>query len=137
MAQLQGFDTCFLCNERPETNDHFWTCSESVIILRPIFIKYWSILRSLIYANLDHTKIASLAIDFNLPIFTWTSEPTVSIQDIPDLYCLLINLVPDTLVAVFKQAQIGKSTYRKLLLSFLANLHRDIYESLWRRRSVA
>ncbi|CAG8499134.1 7101_t:CDS:1 [Rhizophagus irregularis] len=59
------------------------------------------------------------------------------IIDIPELYCLLINFIPTSLTYLFKAAKISKDITKKILLKFLFDLHKDIYESIWKLRAIA
>ncbi|PKB94059.1 hypothetical protein RhiirA5_439656 [Rhizophagus irregularis] len=73
---LKGFDTCFLCSNSTETNEHFWICSESINILKDIFMKHELIYKSLIINNLDQDKFK----DHNIiitesPVFTSFNTP--------------------------------------------------------------
>lgn len=56
-------------------------------------------------------------------------------MDIPDLHCLLMNFVPISLTYPFKAAKISKETTKKILLKFLFDLHKDIYEHIWKLRA--
>ncbi|PKY40596.1 hypothetical protein RhiirA4_454008 [Rhizophagus irregularis] len=72
----------------------------------------------------------------DIPIFSSFNSPITTIYDAPDLHCLLINMVPSSIIKPFQEAKIPKKMIKKLLLSFLFDLHRDIYESLWKTRSA-
>ncbi|GBC44856.2 hypothetical protein RhiirA5_417186 [Rhizophagus irregularis] len=72
----------------------------------------------------------------NTLLIPWTNNPPSTLQDAPDLHCLLINMVPSSKVEPFKQAKINKKLSKTILLKFLYDLHHDIYESLWKIRAV-
>ncbi|RGB28333.1 hypothetical protein C1646_797303, partial [Rhizophagus diaphanus] len=92
--------------------------------------------RSLIINNSNRNIVNTNDINFNIAIFTSFNTPIISIQNAPDLHCLLINMVPNFLLQPFKEAKIHKKLLKKLLLSFLFDLHRDIYEQLWKARTA-
>ncbi|CAG8733629.1 hypothetical protein GLOIN_2v708233 [Rhizophagus irregularis DAOM 181602=DAOM 197198] len=72
-------------------------------------------------------------------IYLDQQSPTI-LQDTPDLhclFCLLLNLVPSSIVEPFKNAKINKKRIKSLLLKFLFDLHHKIFELLWKTRSVA
>jgi hypothetical protein len=73
--------------------------------------------------------------NWDIPIFSCFNSPITSINDAPDLHCLLINMIPE-LIKPFKDAKIPKKLTKKLLMTFLFDLHRDIYELLWKARSL-
>lgn len=130
---LKGFNTCFLCCQHLETNEHLWTYPKSIDILKDIFTKHESIFKTLIINNLDHNKIDdSNTIEINSPVFSSFNLPITKINDAPDLHCVLINMVPASLVKPFQDAKISKKLTKKLLLTFLFDLHHDIYELLWK-----
>ncbi|PKY52675.1 hypothetical protein RhiirA4_470465 [Rhizophagus irregularis] len=133
---LKGFNTCFLCSSAVETNEHFWTCPNSIDIIMSILKKHELKYRSTIINNVDKEKININEINFAIPIFTNFDSPIISIQDAPDIHCLLIGLVPNCLLQPFKDAKINKKLLKKLLLSFLFYLHHDIYDSLWKARNL-
>ncbi|PKY39835.1 hypothetical protein RhiirA4_453093 [Rhizophagus irregularis] len=70
------------------------------------------------------------------PIFKWTKRPPAQIADIPELYCLLRNFIPTDLTYPFKAAKINKNTTKKLLLKFIFDLHKEIYEKIWKERAT-
>ncbi|PKY48379.1 hypothetical protein RhiirA4_445314 [Rhizophagus irregularis] len=119
---LKGFNTCFLCSAESETNEHFWTCPESINILKDIFRKHELIFRSLIINNINHDKVQESAVDFHIPIFTCFNSPITTIHDAPDLHCLLINMIPNSILQPFKDAKMHKKLIKKLLLTFLFDL---------------
>lgn len=134
---LKGFDICFLCSTAQETNEHFWTCPESIKILKDIFKKHELIYKALIINNLDRKIIDdSNNINLNSPVFSCFNLPIETISDAKDLHCILINMVPSSLIKPFQDAKISKKLTKKLLLTFLFNLHRDIYEILWTKRNA-
>ncbi|PKK66007.1 hypothetical protein RhiirC2_853199 [Rhizophagus irregularis] len=134
---LKGFDTCFLCSSAQETNEHFWTCPESIRILKDIFMKHESIYKSLIINNLDRNIIDDLdKVNFNSPVFSCFNLPIKTISDAKDLHCILINMVPSSIIKPFQDAKIPKKLTKNLFLTFLFNLHRDIYELLWKIRTM-
>lgn len=73
-------------------------------------------------------------IEVHIPIFTCFNSPITTIHDAPDLHCLLINMIPNSILQPFKDAKMHKKLIKKLLLTFLFDLHRDIYELLWKKR---
>ncbi|PKB99500.1 hypothetical protein RhiirA5_429585 [Rhizophagus irregularis] len=133
---LNGYDLCFLCSSTIESNEHFWICPKSIDILKSIFRNHEQKFQSYIINNMDKEKININNIDFDIPIFTAFNSPINSISDAPELHCLLINLVPDCLLILFKDAKIHKKLTKKLLLSFLFDLHHDIYDQLWKARNI-
>ncbi|PKC51807.1 hypothetical protein RhiirA1_482943 [Rhizophagus irregularis] len=71
-------------------------------------------------------------------IFKWArTRPPNQITDISDLHCLLMNFIPISLTYPFKAAKISKNKTKKLLLQFLYDLHKAIYEKIWKARAVA
>ncbi|PKY51396.1 hypothetical protein RhiirA4_468410 [Rhizophagus irregularis] len=44
-------------------------------------------------------------------------------------------MIPSSIIKPFHDAKIPKKLTKKLLLTFLFNLHRDIYEILWKERN--
>ncbi|GBC20790.1 ribonuclease H-like domain-containing protein [Rhizophagus irregularis DAOM 181602=DAOM 197198] len=130
---LKGFDTCFLCSNSTETNEHFWTCSESINILKNIFRKYESIYNSLIINNINYDKFKNeIPTITESPVFTCFNSNISTIFDAPDLHCILINMIPFSIIKPFQDAKISKKEIKKLLLTFLFDLHKDIYELLWK-----
>lgn len=129
---LKGFDTCFLCSQTPES----WICPESINILKDIFKKHELIFKALIIDNLDCNKLDDPNnIIINSPVFFSFHLPITKISDAPDLHCILINMVLFSLIKPFQDAKIPKRITKKLLLKFLFDLHRDIYELLWKTRN--
>jgi hypothetical protein len=63
--------------------------------------------------------------DFNLQIFN---------DDYPILL-LIRNYIPQDLVTIFEGHFSNRSEYKKLLLTFIYNLHLDIYKTIWKVRS--
>jgi hypothetical protein len=133
---LQGYDTCFLCSSAKETNEHFWSCTKSIEILISILKNHEQKFRSIIINHMDKDKINVNEINFAIPIFTALNSPIIAIHDIPELHCLLINLIPNCLLNPFKDAKIHKKLIKKLLLSFLFDLHHEIYDRLWKARNA-
>ncbi|RGB32683.1 hypothetical protein C1646_762619 [Rhizophagus diaphanus] len=70
-------------------------------------------------------------------IFKWTKRPPQHIKNIPDLHCLLMNYTPLSLTYPFKVASINKRSRKRLIIKFLFDLHKDIYESIWKLRATA
>lgn len=117
----------------PETNEHLWFCPNLLI---PIFNKYHSVLKFLITSNSESLPtLFTDAIRFCW-IFSWTNNPPRSISDAPDLHYILLNLIPNELIHPFKAAKIGKKLTKKLLITFLFDLHQDIYNTIWRERTT-
>ncbi|PKY36014.1 hypothetical protein RhiirB3_457798 [Rhizophagus irregularis] len=85
---------------------------------------------------MNKEKINISNINFDILTFTAFNSPINSIQDAPELHCLLINLVLDCLLLPFKDAKIHKKLIKKLLLSFLFDLHHDIYDQLWKACNI-
>ncbi|GET52460.1 hypothetical protein GLOIN_2v708233 [Rhizophagus irregularis DAOM 181602=DAOM 197198] len=85
---------------------------------------------------MDKNKINVDNVNFNISIFTSFDSPISSILDAPDLHCLLINLIPNSILQPFKDAKFHKKLIKKVLLSFLFDLHHDIYEILWKARNL-
>ncbi|CAB4431037.1 unnamed protein product [Rhizophagus irregularis] len=134
---LKGFDTCFLCCLAQESNEHFWTCPESIKILKDIFMKHGTIYKALIINNLDHSKVDNPNnIITDSPVFSCFNLLITSISDAKDLHCILLNMIPSSIIKPFQDAKIPKKLTKKLLLTFLFNLHRDIYELLWKIRNT-
>ncbi|PKY45884.1 hypothetical protein RhiirA4_460578 [Rhizophagus irregularis] len=70
------------------------------------------------------------------PIFKWTKKLPKQILDVPELHCLLMNFVPSHLTYPFKAAKISKDTTKRILLKFLFDLHKEIYENIWKHMTV-
>ncbi|PKY44275.1 hypothetical protein RhiirA4_458517 [Rhizophagus irregularis] len=120
----------------PETNEHLWFCPNVINLLIPIFNKYHSVLKFLITSNSESLPtLFTDAIRF-CRIFSWTNNPPRSISDAPDLHYILLNLIPNELIHPFKAAKIGKKLTKKLLITFLFDLHQDIYNTIWRERTT-
>lgn len=85
---------------------------------------------------MDREKININKINFAIPIFTDFNLPITSIMDAPEIHCLLIELIPNCILQPFKDAKIHKKLLKKLLLSFLYDLHHEIYDLLWKVRSL-
>jgi hypothetical protein len=86
---------------------------------------------------MDKDKVNVNDINFAIPIFTADFDsPITSIHDTHEIHCLLIGLIPNCLLNPFKDAKIHKKLIKKLLLSFLFDLHHDIYDQLWKARNT-
>ncbi|PKB94808.1 hypothetical protein RhiirA5_438002 [Rhizophagus irregularis] len=132
---LENFDTCFLCSNNKETNDHLWNCSQVLTIITPIFEEFHKKFKTLITSESDSLyALYSDAITRN-SVFKWTKKLPKQIQDIPDLHCLLMNFIPNSLTYPFTAAKISKTKMKKLLLNFIYELHKEIYERIWKTRS--
>lgn len=90
----------------------------------------------MIINNINHDKVNVNDINFDIPMFTCFNSPIASIQDAPELHCLLINIIPNSILQPFKDAKLHKKLIKKLLLSFLFDLHHDIYDLLWKARTL-
>ncbi|PKY51827.1 hypothetical protein RhiirA4_469090 [Rhizophagus irregularis] len=136
-AFLQGFETCFLCSSAKETNEHLWNCPRVLAIITPIFTDYYTKYKALITSESNSVyALYSDSITRN-PVFKWTKKPPQQIKDIPELHCLLRNFIPSSLTYPFKAATISKDNIKKILLKFIFDLHKDIYEHIWKYRSIA
>lgn len=58
------------------------------------------------------------------------------IKDIPQLHSLLLNFVPSDLTYPFKAAKISKQTTKNILLKFLFELHKELYDNIWKYRAL-
>ncbi|CAB4426635.1 unnamed protein product [Rhizophagus irregularis] len=133
---LKGFTSCFFCNDDIEDNHHLWTCPRVIDILCPIFKRFHDTFKILIVNNSDrYVALYEVAIKF-CDIFNWTERSLMNITDNPHLHCLLLNLIPKEIIYPFKAAGIGKDRMKKILINFLYDLHKDIYEAVWKERSI-
>ncbi|PKK62541.1 hypothetical protein RhiirC2_790232 [Rhizophagus irregularis] len=132
---LHGYDTCFLCEQDKECNYHFWNCPEVLKIITPIFKKHYTIFKNLITSGSNSTYALYSDSITRCTIFRWTRNIPNSIKDIPDLHCFLLNYIPIGLSYPFKAAKISKAITKKILLKFIFDLYKDIYESVWKQRS--
>ncbi|PKY55538.1 hypothetical protein RhiirA4_475068 [Rhizophagus irregularis] len=48
-----------------------------------------------------------------------------------------MNFVPISLSYPFKAAKISKESTKKILLKFLYDLHKELYENIWKQRAIA
>ncbi|PKK63163.1 hypothetical protein RhiirC2_789305 [Rhizophagus irregularis] len=135
---LNNHETCFLCLTEKESNDHLWNCPRVLSLITPIFLEHYNKFKTLITSESESVyALYSDAITRNI-IFKWArTRPPNQIIDIPDLHCLLMNFVPISLSYPFKAAKISKNKTKKLLLKFLFDLHKDIYETIWKARASA
>jgi hypothetical protein len=133
---MQGYDQCFLCEMDKETNDHLWNCPKVLDILKPIFKKYYDKYKTLITSESDSTYALYSDAITRCPIFKWTKKPPINIKDNNDLHSLLMNYIPISITYPFKAAQINKKTTKTLLLKFIYELQKEIYEQIWKRRSI-
>ncbi|PKK62779.1 hypothetical protein RhiirC2_789854 [Rhizophagus irregularis] len=135
---LNNHETCFLCLTEKESNDHLWNCPRVLSLITPIFLEHYNKFKTLITSESESVyALYSDAITRNI-IFKWArTRPPNQIIDIPDLHCLLINFVPISLSYPFKAAKISKNITKKILLKFLFDLHKDIYETIWKARASA
>jgi hypothetical protein len=46
-----------------------------------------------------------------------------------------MNYIPKDLIYPFKAAKISKSTTKQILMKFPFDLHKDIYEAIWKSRT--
>ncbi|PKY55690.1 hypothetical protein RhiirA4_475331 [Rhizophagus irregularis] len=132
---LNNHDSCFLCSTNKESNEHLWNCLRVLSLITPIFIDHYNKFKTLITS--ESNSVYALYSDSIMrnPIFKWTTKPPQQIFDIPDLHCLLMNFVPISLTYPFKAAKINKNTTKRILLKFLYDLHKDIYEQIWKVRA--
>ncbi|POG67801.1 hypothetical protein GLOIN_2v1843361 [Rhizophagus irregularis DAOM 181602=DAOM 197198] len=129
-------EPCFLCSLHIETNDHLWNCPQVLSIIKPIFEKFYEKFKTIITSESNSVyALYSDSITQN-PIFKWTKKPPTQIADIPELYCLLRNFIPTNLTYPFKAAKISKTITKKLLLNFIFDLHRELYEKIWKVRAT-
>ncbi|PKY58950.1 hypothetical protein RhiirA4_481295 [Rhizophagus irregularis] len=134
---LKDNDICFLCSSAKETIEHFWNCPKVLEIITPIFAIYYEKFKTLITSESNSLyALYSDSITRN-PIFKWTKRPPQQIIDIPDLHCLLMNFIPTSFTYPFKAAKISKETSKKLIMKFLFDLHKDIYEKIWKLRALS
>lgn len=64
---LKGFTSCFFCNNDFEDNQHLWTCSKILDILRPIFKNFHDTYKIIIVNNSDrYSTLYEDAIKFAL-----------------------------------------------------------------------
>ncbi|PKC58987.1 hypothetical protein RhiirA1_470111 [Rhizophagus irregularis] len=134
---LQNYETCFLCSTHKETNEHLWNCPQVLILLTPIFEEHYNKFKTLITSESNSLyALYSDSITRN-PIFKWVKKPPQQIINIPELHCLLMNFIPTSLTYPFKVAKISKKSTKKLLLKFLFDLYKDIYEKIWKQRAIA
>ncbi|CAG8688016.1 17214_t:CDS:2, partial [Rhizophagus irregularis] len=95
--------------------------------------KYESIYNSLIINNINYDKFKNeIPTITESPVFTCFNSNISTIFDAPDLHCILINMIPFSIIKPFQDAKISKKEIKKLLLTFLFDLHKDIYELLWK-----
>ncbi|PKK57063.1 hypothetical protein RhiirC2_798734 [Rhizophagus irregularis] len=119
-----------------ETNDHLWNCPQVLSIITPIFTTFYEKYKTLITS--ESNSLYALYSDHitRNPIFKWIKKPPNQIKDIPQLHSLLLNFVPSDLTYPFKAAKINKQTTKNILLKFLFELHHDLYDKIWRYRSL-
>ncbi|PKC61825.1 hypothetical protein RhiirA1_465969 [Rhizophagus irregularis] len=133
---LNDNNTCFLCLNHIETNEHFWNCPKVLDIITPIFTEFYEKFKTLI--TLESNSLYALYLDSitRNPIFKWTKKISFQIIDVPELHCLLMNFIPSDLTYPFKAAKISKDTTKRILLKFIFDLHKEIYENIWKQRAI-
>lgn len=118
------------------SNRNQWNCPQVLTIITPIFSKHYDKFKTLITSELDSLyALYSDSITRN-PIFKWTKKLPKQILDVPELHCLLMNFVPSHLTYPFKAVKISKDTTKRILLKFLFDLHKEIYENIWKHRAM-
>jgi ribonuclease HI len=133
---LNGFTECFFCHSELESNDHLWSCTKVLELLRPIFLNHQNILRNLLITNSDISLNALTSALLRCPLFNWTDTPLSTISRCDALHCFLINLIPDCLIVLFQEAKFTDSRIKPLLFPFIYAFHIDIYNAIWRHRSI-
>jgi hypothetical protein len=134
---LNNYDTCFMCSSTKETNDHFWNCPKVLKLITPIFDAHYNKFKTLITS--ESNSLYALYSDSitRCPIFKWTKRPPQQIKDIPELHCLLLNFIPIDLTYPFKAAKIDKKTTKRIIMKFLFDLRKEIYEKIWKYRATS
>jgi hypothetical protein len=123
---LKSLKHCFYCNTEIETNEHFWTCSQTISSLSPIFIKHESILKTLISTHTDKFDSQLEASIKMSKLFSWTRIPNFTLLPSHPLYIFFTWIYTKRSITYFTfHIKTHKKT-KSLLLSFIHNLTFEI-----------
>lgn len=99
----------------------------SCLLYNLFFTKHFELLKYIIEQNSTNFTYCH--------VFLWLRQNPLTIKNNPHLLMLFLNLVPNELVVVFTAASIPKKLYKWLIVSFLFELYKDLYQEIWKIRS--